>query len=208
MKFARNVRFSSSDIDIEEVQIIPDIIEEVIEEPEIETFEFTQEELDGKLRESEEKGFQKGIEETEKILKIKTDEVVEKLNALILNFNETENKFFKNMENYIIKIASKISENIIKAELKENPTLIIHMVNTALNKMKDSKKITIFTSAADFLLLEEVDFHKKLNLPSETDITFITKNDLSNGSFYIESDLGNNLYSLIRDQIEEIEEQL
>ena len=208
MKFSRNVSFSSSDIDIEEVQIIPEFIEEIIKEPVIKILEFTQEEIDEKLLESEEAGFQKGLEEAETKFKIKTDEFVTKLNNLILNFNESENTFFHKIENYIIKIASKISENIIKTELKEDPALIINMVNSSLNKLKDSKKITIFTSDDDFFLLEEVDFHKKLNLPSETDIGFISKGDLSNGSFYIESDLGNNLYSIIKDQIEEIEQQL
>lgn len=208
MKFARNVSFSSSQVEIEEVQITPEVIEELIEEPEVDIFELTQEEIDLKEEESRLRGFEEGSEKATETLQVGISETVEKLSLLISNFEQSEHQFFNSMEDYIFKIASKISQNIIQSELKQDPTLIVEMVNTSLNKLKESRKITIFSSDDDFFLLEEVDFHKKLNLSSEVNITLLAKKDLMNGSFYIESDLGNNLYSLIEDQIIEIEQQL
>lgn len=206
MRFPTNVRFRSNTVEFEEIQIQPIVAAEILdEEPEIPILELTEDELNEQLQESYQNGLKDGSDQYKEEYEVQYQDQLEQLQTLVSKFEVSQEQFFDKAQHYIIDIACKLSENIIHKTLNENPEYIIEMVTESLKRLRESNTIKIIVSTVDYELLNTLNFNDLINVSSDLPIKLVVQDELSRGSYLIESDAGN-LYSIIEDQIEKIKQ--
>jgi len=201
MRLPKSVKFIPIDVEIEEIQLEPEVEEIVEEEPEVQIFQLTEDELDAKLQEAYTKGIEDGAQQVHQDLDAQLDEHIQTILTLAENAAKSQAQFLERAQDYVIDISCKVAEHIIETELKTYPEEMLTIVENAITHLKEASELKIFVSENDYVLLSKHQFHDRLQLPTNISITIQEKVELRRGDFLIETDIGS-LYSIIQERIQ------
>jgi len=164
-----------------------------------ETRRYCQQLEESAKRDGFEVGKKIGLEEGKKEIQEIVQKAMQMLSEVI-NLRET---VYKQLEPQIAKLAIKIAEQIIKSEVTLNYDIVINLIRSALDKVKDREEVVIKVNPSD---LENVrsqeDFFRKL-MTGVKHFEIVGDSTVEKGSCFIDTNLGN-LDARISTQLEAI----
>lgn len=124
-----------------------------------------------------------------------------------INLLEQERKALQQaMEKTIIPVALKAARKIVGREIELTETTVVDIVSQHLKSVAQHKKIVIYTSRQDFGILERYRESLKKLFESLDSLSIQVKENLTRGSFVIETEKG--IMNAQLDQIWEILEKV
>lgn len=145
--------------------------------------------------EGKEKGYHEGHDDGYQAVKNEMADAIreasEKAERILgLAENEAKNSILKS-ENKIVQIAMAIADKIIPQHVIDIPQIVLPLVKTALEKVRDQNEIVIKVSPDDYeiVLMAKSEFQSMLD--SDSQLTISADATLSNGNCIVESANGN-----------------
>jgi flagellar assembly protein FliH len=93
-------------------------------------------------------GYQAGLEKAENVLR--------RLEGLIVGLEKTRAELYGKLEQEILDLIFRIAEKVIHAEIQSDNSARTSILGAGLRKLKDSEKIVVRVSPADFAVIQEV----------------------------------------------------
>lgn len=114
----------------------------------------TQEELDAKLREAEERGRSITLVETADTIQRQQEELASRLKTVLSDLNNQIKENMIQLETKAVELALAISRKLLTAAVEYNPEYIIHIVRQALEHVGGAKIGAIRVSPQDLEFIE------------------------------------------------------
>jgi len=150
-------------------------------------------------------GFENGEREGLESVKSSLEPVLQHLNQSIDELENAKEELLLKTEREAVELALAIAEKIVSHEVKTNRDVIVNVVQAALKKIVDRKKIKIRLSPSDFQFLN----HAKSQIPGLEEqfekATFEEDKAIMNGGCVIKTNLGD-IDARIEKQFQAVEE--
>ena len=150
-------------------------------------------------------GFENGEREGLESVKISLEPVLQHLNQSIDELENAKKELLLRTEREAVELALAIAEKIVSHEVKTNKEVILNVVQAALKKIVDRKKIKIRVAPSDFQFLN----HAKSHIPGLEEqfekATFEEDKSIMNGGCVIKTNLGD-IDARIEKQFQAVEE--
>ena len=129
---------------------------------------------------------------------------VDAIQSIVNAFADNTINAVNNFEKSLVKLSIKIAEKIIKRKIEDQDDVVMSVVRSALETVKESSEITLFLNPSDFEIITK---YQKNNLFENKKINFTIDEGIESGGCKIHSDWGV-IDSQIDTQLQEIYTQL
>ena len=139
--------------------------------------------------------YQRGFKDAEKILREKVnDELKERiaiLEQVLKNFCNEVESFGTKIENFVLSLAIKIAEKIVKREIEKDNDFILNQVKEAVKRVVGVEKIKLRVNPEDEKLIKELKPELLQMLDSTSEVIVEADPAIERGGCVVESELGN-----------------
>ncbi|HDI52178.1 MAG TPA: hypothetical protein ENF45_06070 [Bacteroidetes bacterium] len=135
-------------------------------------------------------GFQQGKKQGLEEAKKEVDSYIRMLKKLVQEWQEHREKFFKDHEITVVRLALDIPKRVIHREVHTGSDFIFYMVREALKRVTASSKIRIKLHPDDLKILEQGKEKLSKELRNFVQVEFLPQENLLRGGCIIESDMG------------------
>lgn len=129
---------------------------------------------------------------------------VDAIQSIVNAFADNTINAVNNFEKSLVKLSIKIAEKIMKRKIEDQDDVVMSVVRSALETVKESSEITLFLNPNDFEIINK---YQKNNLFENKKINFTIDEGIESGGCKIHSDWGV-IDSQIDTQLQEIYTQL
>ena len=137
-----------------------------------------------------EEGISKGIEEINQDMKFQIEEAVEKAQRIVKIAEQQTKENILKAEQQIIEIAVAIAEKVIPQQFNDMPQLVLPLVKSALEKVRDQENLNIRVSPEDYELVLLAKYEFQMMIGKENAIVITADKTIENGGCVIETDSG------------------
>jgi flagellar assembly protein FliH len=131
-------------------------------------------------KEGEKAGFDAGLE--------RAGETLGRLEALIVGLEKTRAELYRQLEQEILDLVFRIAEKVIHAEIQSHAGAKTSILSAGLRRLKESERVVIRVSPADFELTQEVLPALKEQNGMTGKVTLLEDPEVSQGGCVLESD--------------------
>ena len=98
---------------------------------------------------------EEGLAETTETLAQEREQLAAQQTAAIAEINAERERFYREAEPELLKLAFTIAEKIIGRELSEHPELVLDLIRKSLKRLKDKSELRIRVNPEDLQLVRE-----------------------------------------------------
>lgn len=145
--------------------------------------------------------YHRGKTDAEVVAEAKLQSVREEVSQSIKGFGEERDKYFRDVEQQVVRLALAIAAKILHREAQMDPLLLSGAVRVALGQLSETSQVRIRVPSAEMALWEEM-LHLLPNLPLRPKV--IGEENFADGDCVIETEVGT-VDLGVRAQLAEIE---
>ena len=150
-------------------------------------------------------GFEKGEWDGLESVKGKFESVLKCLSESIAELERAKKELLLRTEREAVELSLAIAEKIVHHEVKINREVVLDIINAALKKVVDPKKIQIRLAPSDFKFLNDAKPHISGLEEDFEKVTFEEDKSIMDGGCVIETNLGD-IDARIEKQLQAVEE--
>lgn len=150
-------------------------------------------------------GYQAGENEAREIIINKSKEMFARIINLVEDAQNTREQILKENEEYIIALAIKIAQKIIREEVKLNKDIIRNVIGNAIKKVPISRKMTVIVNWEDLEYIKEIKQSIFSEIKGVENIEIIEDQRIHRGGCVLETSIGT-IDATIESQLEAVEE--
>lgn len=150
-------------------------------------------------------GFEKGKRDGLESVKGKFESALKFLNEAISEVERAKKELLLRTEREAVELSLAIARMIVHNEVKINREVILNVINAALKKVVDRKKIRIRVASADFQFLNDNKTHISGLEEDFEKVTFEEDKSIMKGGCIIETNLGD-IDARIEKQLQAVDE--
>lgn len=144
--------------------------------------------------EGKEAGYQAGIEQGKNDVRAEMLEEINNIansaNAIVKSAQHEAQNMILEAERQIIDIALAVARKVLAREIEENPAVVLPLVITALEKVRDQEQIVVRVSMDDFELVNEAKHDLQVMAGCEKSLTVMIDPTITTGSCMIDTAYG------------------
>lgn len=125
------------------------------------------------------------------------------VNNVVENIGRFKNELYKDVREDVIKLALRISEEIVRQAVESNHKALISIISDAINSAADSAFFIIHLNATDYETIKKNQGLFRESVNKEARIEFLTDPSLTRGNVVIRADFGE-IDARISTQLEQV----
>lgn len=165
--------------------------------------------LQEKVKEIEEKAYDEGFSQGEKVgmetWKEKLEPVINNFRQALGELEDIRTRIYKNAEKEAVELALAIARKIVYREVATNKEIVANVVKEALKKAGNQGGIRVRVHPSDMSYIKNSDIGFSGLVDKAENVTLIEDDKIENGGCVVETDLGE-IDARIRKQLEVVEE--
>ena len=142
------------------------------------------------FQQGHDEGVTAGLEDIKQQMQVEIEEAVEKAQRIIKTAEQQTKDNILKAEQQIVEIAVAIAEKVIPQQFNEMPMLVLPLVKSALEKVRDQENLNIRVSPADYELVLLAKYEFQMMIGKENAIVITADKTIENGGCVIETDSG------------------